>query len=143
MDQPNTASKAQWLQARLALLEEEKILTRARDAVTRLRQQLPWVRVDARYEFDTGTGMISLANLFDDCSQLIVQHYMFAPDWNEGCRSCSFWADQFSPAVPHLAARDVSLVVVSQAPQATLISPTTRLPTHAGSGARSTTPTNS
>ena len=120
MDQPNTANKEEWLQARLALLEEEKGLTRARDTVTRLRQQLPWVRVDKRYEFDAGPEMTSLSDLFSDRSQLIVQHYMFAPDWNEGCRSCSFWADQFSPVVPHLAARDVSLVVVSQAPYAKL-----------------------
>lgn len=120
MNQLNTASKQEWLQARLALLEEEKILTRARDTVTRLRQQLPWVRVEERYEFATETGTTSLSDLFGDHNQLIVQHYMFAPDWNEGCKSCSFWADQFNPVVAHLAARDVSLVVVSQAPYAKL-----------------------
>ena len=109
-------SREVWLEARRALLEEEKALTRAREAVAEKRRALPWVPVDEDYRFEGPTGTLSLADLFGRHSQLIVQHYMYGPDWQEGCKSCAFWADQFNPAVPHLAARDVAFAVVSQAP---------------------------
>jgi predicted dithiol-disulfide oxidoreductase (DUF899 family) len=110
------ASREDWLEARRALLEEEKALTRAREALAEQRRALPWVKVDEDYRFEGPTGTLSLADLFGEHSQLIVQHYMYGPDWQEGCRSCAFWADQFNPAVPHLAARDVAFAVVAQAP---------------------------
>ena len=110
------ATREEWLAARRALLEEEKALTRAREAVAEKRRALPWVRVEADYRFDGPDGELTLGELFDDRSQLIVQHYMYGPDWEEGCKSCAFWADQFNPAVPHLRARDVAFAVVSQAP---------------------------
>lgn len=110
------ATRDEWLKARLELLEEEKALTRAREAVARKRRELPWVRIEKAYEFEGSAGTFSLTDLFDGRSQLIIQHYMYAPGWEEGCKSCAFWADQFDPSVPHLNARDVSLAVVSQAP---------------------------
>jgi predicted dithiol-disulfide oxidoreductase (DUF899 family) len=109
-------SRDEWLSARLALLEEEKALTRAREALAAKRRTLPWVRVDSEYPFETDDGTRSLADLFEGRSQLIVQHYMYGDDWQEGCKSCAFWADQFNPAVVHLNARDVSFAAVSQAP---------------------------
>ena len=112
----HTASREQWLEARRALLEEEKALTRAREAVAEKRRALPWVKVEEAYPFDSAAGTQSLSDLFGRHSQLIVQHYMYGPDWQEGCKSCAFWADQFDPAVPHLAARDVAFAAVSQAP---------------------------
>ena len=118
MEQHQVVTREQWLERRLELLEEEKALTAARDALTRKRQALPWVRVEEEYVFESETGNVTLPDLFDGRSQLIVQHYMYAPDWQEGCKSCSFWADQFDPAVVHLNARDVSFVAVSQAPLA-------------------------
>lgn len=118
MSIPTIATREQWLQARLDLLEEEKALTRAREAVAEKRRALPWVRVADDYQFEGPAGNLSLADLFDGRRQLIVQHYMYAPGWEEGCKSCAFWADQFDPAEPHLNARDVSLAVVSQAPYA-------------------------
>ena len=111
-----TASREEWLEARRALLEEEKALTRAREAVAARRRELPWVLVEADYAFEGPDGAMTLADLFNGRSQLIVQHYMYGPDWQEGCKSCAYWADQFDPAVPHLAARDVAFAVVSQAP---------------------------
>jgi predicted dithiol-disulfide oxidoreductase (DUF899 family) len=110
------ATREEWLAARRALLEEEKALTRAREAVAEKRRALPWVKVEADYRFEGSTGEVTLGDLFGGHSQLIVQHYMYGPDWEEGCKSCAFWADQFNPAVPHLGARDVAFAVVSQAP---------------------------
>jgi len=112
------ASREEWLAARKDLLEEEKALTRAREAVAEKRRALPWVKVETAYCFDGPDGNVTLGELFADRSQLIVQHYMYGPDWQEGCKSCAFWADQFNPAVPHLGARDVAFAVVSQAPYA-------------------------
>ena len=112
------ASREQWLAARRELLADEKALTQAREAVALKRRTLPWVRVEEAYEFETLDGTRTLPELFGGRSQLIVQHYMYGADWQEGCRSCSFWADQFNPAVPHLNARDVSFAVISQAPLA-------------------------
>ena len=116
MEQPSIVSREAWLAARIELLEAEKAFTRARDALTRQRQALPWVRVEEDYRFEGVDGIQSLADLFGSRSQLIVQHYMFAPDWENGCKSCSFWADQFDPGVVHLGARDVAFAAVSQAP---------------------------
>lgn len=118
MNNQKIVNHDEWLRARIALLAEEKALTRARDALAAKRRALPWERVDRDYAFTDDTGPVTLAELFDGRSQLIVQHFMFGPDWEAGCKSCSFWADQFNPAVVHLNARDVSFVAVSDAPYA-------------------------
>lgn len=108
-------SRQEWLAARKTLLGQEKEFTRARDRLNEARRALPWVRVDKAYVFDGPRGNAALADLFAGRRQLIVQHFMFAPDWNEGCKSCSFWADGFERMIPHLAARDTTLVAVSRA----------------------------
>jgi len=110
------ASREEWLEARKALLAHEKEFTRSRDRLNAERRALPWVRVDKSYVFDGAAGRKTLADLFGGRSQLVVQHFMFAPDWNEGCKSCSFWADQFDRMIPHLSARDTTLVAISRAP---------------------------
>lgn len=104
-----------WLAARKALLEDEKALTRQRDAVARKRRELPWVRVEADYRFVGEEGELSLRDLFGDRRQLIVQHFMFGPDWEQGCKSCSFMSDHLQFVDAHLAQRDVAFVVVSRA----------------------------
>ena len=109
-------SRGQWLEARRAHLAEEKALTHQRDELARRRRELPWVKVDKQYVFDTPGGAKTLADLFGDKSQLIVYHFMFGPEWQEGCPSCSYLMDHVDGAIPHLAARDVSLVLVSRAP---------------------------
>jgi predicted dithiol-disulfide oxidoreductase (DUF899 family) len=109
-------SHEEWLDARRELLVAEKVLTRQRDALTRRRQALPWERVDKAYRFDGPRGELSLADLFDGRSQLIVYHFMFAPDWNEGCKACSFWADNFNGIPAHLNHRDVAFAAISRAP---------------------------
>ena len=108
-------SRQEWIAARKALLAEEKEFTRARDRLNEQRRALPWVKVDKAYVFDGPRGKATLSDLFAGRSQLIVQHFMFAPDWNEGCKSCSFWADGFERMIPHLAARGTTLVAVSRA----------------------------
>ena len=108
-------SRQEWIAARKALLAEEKEFTRARDRLNAQRRALPWVKVDKAYVFDGPRGKATLPDLFAGRSQLIVQHFMFAPDWNEGCKSCSFWADGFERMIPHLAARGTTLVAVSRA----------------------------
>jgi len=108
--------REEWLEARRQLLEREKQLTRDREAVAVARRALPWVRVEQDYRFDTVRGQEGLSDLFGTASQLIVQHYMFAPQWTDGCKSCAFWSDNLQGALPHLAARDVAYVAVSQAP---------------------------
>jgi predicted dithiol-disulfide oxidoreductase (DUF899 family) len=120
-------SRDDWIEARRALLEEEKVFAKARDSLAAKRRALPWTRVDKKYKFDTETGPQSLADLFDGRSQLIIQHFMFGPDWEEGCPSCSFWSDNFNQTVPHLAARDVAFAVVSRAPLEKLIAYRNRL----------------
>ena len=105
-----------WVDARKVLLAREKDFTRMRDALSRERRELPWERVEKIYVFDGPNGKESLADLFDGRSQLIVYHFMYGPDWNEGCKSCSFLADHFNPAIDHLNNRDVSMVTVSKAP---------------------------
>ena len=117
----------EWLSARKALLAKEKELDRARDALSRARRELPWVRVDKPYLFDGPNGEETLGQLFDGKSQLVVYHFMFAPDWNEGCKSCSWWADNFERNVVHLAHRDATLVAVSRAPVEKLMAYAKRL----------------
>jgi predicted dithiol-disulfide oxidoreductase (DUF899 family) len=109
-------SREEWTEARKALMAQEKELTRARDRLSQARRALPWVRVEKAYMFDSPEGRKSLADLFRGRNQLVVQHFMFAPDWGEGCKSCSFWADGFERIIPHLAARDTTLIAVSRAP---------------------------
>src|SRR3954470_22362989 len=110
-------SEEKWVEARTALLAKEKELTRQRDELARQRRELPWVKVDQDYAFESPQGTVKLADLFGPHSQLLVYHFMFGPDWAEGCPSCSFVADHLDGMLPHLAARDVSLVVVSRAPR--------------------------
>ena len=115
--QPHSiVSREEWIAARKAHLAHEKELTQARDRLSEERRALPWVKVDKDYVFDGPNGKVTLADLFKGRSQLVVQHFMFAPDWNEGCKSCSFWADGFERMIPHLAARDTTLVAISRAP---------------------------
>lgn len=109
-------SREQWIEARRALLADEKALTRRRDELARRRRELPWVKVEKEYVFDTPRGKAALADLFAGRSQLVIYHFMFGPDWKEGCPSCSLVCDHIDGAVPHLAARDVTLTMVSRAP---------------------------
>ena len=109
-------SREEWLEARIALLAEEKELTRRRDAVASKVRDLPWVKVEKQYTFDAPGGKKSLADLFGPHSQLIVYHFMFDPTWSQGCKSCSFIADHYNGILIHLAHRDISFVTVSQAP---------------------------
>ena len=109
-------SREQWLKERVALLAEEKELTRQRDAVAQKVRELPWVRVEKTYTFDAPGGKLALADLFGDKSQLIVYHFMFDPTWSQGCKSCSFIADHYNGIAVHLGHRDISLVTVSKAP---------------------------
>lgn len=120
MNQHKIVSRAAWLQARVALLEREKAFTRERDALSMERRGLPWVEVTKDYSFNTNAGEKVLADLFGNHSQLVVYHFMYGPDWQTGCKSCSFWADNFDHNIAHLAARDVTLVAVSRAPLETL-----------------------
>ena len=113
-------SREEWLNARRALLEDEKELTRRSDEVARRRQELPWVRVDKEYRFDTDEGSASLVDLFRGRSQLLVYHFMFGPDFGAGCPSCSAIADGFNGVAVHLANHDVMLWAASRAPLAKL-----------------------
>jgi len=118
MTTQKVVSTEEWTEARRALLAKEKQLTHQREDLARQRRELPWVKVEKNYVFDSPRGKVSLADLFDGRSQLIVYHFMFHPEWREGCPSCSFLVDHFDGTIPHLAARDVSLVIVSRAPLA-------------------------
>jgi predicted dithiol-disulfide oxidoreductase (DUF899 family) len=111
-----TGTREEWLAARLALLEEEKDLTRRSDALAQRRQELPWVRIDKNYRLETDDGPASLADLFRGRSQLLVYHFMFGPDYTAGCPSCSAIADGFDGIAVHLAHHDVMLWAVSRAP---------------------------
>lgn len=113
-------SQAEWLTARKQLLAKEKELTHLRDQLRQRRQELPWVRVEKDYVFDTPTGKQTLADLFDGRSQLIVQHFMLGPEMTEGCIGCSFMADHVDGARVHLEHHDVRYVMVSRAPLATI-----------------------
>jgi predicted dithiol-disulfide oxidoreductase (DUF899 family) len=116
----DVATREDWLARRKALLEEEKEFTRARDALSAKRRALPWVRIDKPYRFEGPEGALTLGDLFGGKRQLIVYHFMFAPDWDKPCKSCSFWADGFNGVLAHLAQRDTALVAVSRAPLAKL-----------------------
>jgi predicted dithiol-disulfide oxidoreductase (DUF899 family) len=113
---PRVVSHEQWITERVALMAREKELTRLGDELSRQRRELPWVRVGKPYAFQGPNGEESLAQLFGGRSQLLVYHFMFGPEMKEGCPSCSFVADHFDGMLPHLAARDVTLVVISRAP---------------------------
>ena len=120
MTKHTIATRKQWLAARLELLDAEKDLVRRSDELARQRQALPWVRVDKTYRFDTETGSATLADLFRGRSQLLVYHFMFGPDYNAGCPSCSSIADGFDGFAVHLENHDVALTAVSRAPIAKL-----------------------
>lgn len=109
-------SREEWLLARKEHLAKEKEFTRLRDQLSQERRALPWVRIQKEYVFDGPNGKETLADLFEDRSQLIVYHFMYGPDWAEGCPSCSFWADNFNGIVVHLTHRDITLVAISRAP---------------------------
>src|SRR5437660_6296255 len=116
MTDHTTGTREEWLAARLELLEAEKALTRRSDELARRRQELPWVRIDKEYRFETDEGAASLADLFRGRSQLLIYHFMFGPDYTAGCPSCSAIADGFDRSAVHLANHDVTLGAVSRAP---------------------------
>lgn len=120
MEAQRIVSRQDWLAARRELLAKEKELTHLRDRLSEERRALPWVRVDKRYEFDTPEGRKTLAQLFGPHGQLAVYHFMFGPEWEQGCPSCSFWADNFNGIAVHLAHRDVAFTAISRAPLAKL-----------------------
>lgn len=120
-------SPEKWLAARCELLHQEKEYTRLGDQLSRRRRELPWVKVEKPYRFDSPAGPVSLADLFEDRSQLMIQHFMFGPGWEEGCQSCSFMMDHFNPTIPHLAARDVSFAAISHAPLTEILPFKTRM----------------
>ena len=117
-ENPRIVPPAEWLAARKELLKREKEFTRLRDELSRQRRELPWEKVEKQYAFDGPNGKETLADLFGGKSQLIIYHFMFGPDWKEGCPSCSLLADHFDGSLAHLAARDVRFVAVSRAPLA-------------------------
>lgn len=116
MSEFQTASREEWLVARKALLEEEKKLTRQREALANSRRNLPLVAVETDYQFHSETGVVSLADLFGGRRQLAIYHFMFGRDWEEGCPSCSLWADSFNGNDAHFQARDTAFACVSEAP---------------------------
>lgn len=116
LDQHPVVSREEWTQAREALLEQEKAHTREGDRLARLRRELPWVKVEKDYLFQGPDGELKLADLFQGRSQLLIQHFMFNPGWEEGCVGCSFGADHVDPARIHFQAVDVSYAAVSRAP---------------------------
>ena len=116
IEHPRVVSQAEWLTARKELLKKEKEFTRQKDALSAERRELPWVRVEKEYTFDAPGGKRTLADLFEGKSQLIVYHFMFGPEWQEGCPSCSFNMDHTDGAIVHLAQRDVSFAAISRAP---------------------------
>jgi len=118
IDNHPIASPEQWLTQRLQLLAREKELTRLHDEIARERRALPWMRMPRRYLFDTPQGRRTLSELFEGKRQLVVQHFMFAPGWEEGCKSCSFMADHADGMLAHLAQRDIAFTAISRAPLA-------------------------
>ena len=118
MQNNRIVSRDEWIEKRKELLEKEKELTRLQDQLSAKRRELPWIKVEKAYLFDGPDGKETLADLFDGRSQLFVYHFMFGPDWEEGCPSCSMVADHIDGSVTHLAQRDVTLVAVSRAPRA-------------------------
>jgi predicted dithiol-disulfide oxidoreductase (DUF899 family) len=119
MNTHRIVAREEWYQARQELLAKEKEFTRIRDALSQQRRALPWTKVDKEYCFTGSAGQETLSDLFADKSQLIVYHFMYGPDWGDrGCKSCSFWADNFNGIVVHIANRDATLLAVSRAPLA-------------------------
>jgi predicted dithiol-disulfide oxidoreductase (DUF899 family) len=110
-----------WIEARSELLKKEKEFTRLRDQLSQQRRNLPWERVEKSYAFEGPNGKETLSDLFDRRSQLVVYHFMFAPDWDAGCPHCSHWADNFDRVIVHLNQRDVTMIAVSRAPYSKLI----------------------
>jgi len=117
-EKPTIVTPEAWLAARRELLREEKEFTRLRDRLSARRRELPWVKVGPEYVFEAPAGRVTLADLFEGRSQLVIYHFMFGPGWEEGCKGCSFVSDHLAPAVAHLQARDVSFAAVSRAPLA-------------------------
>jgi predicted dithiol-disulfide oxidoreductase (DUF899 family) len=115
-ENPTVVSPEKWLAARRELLREEKEFTKLRDQLAARRRELPWVKMDKPYVFESPTGPVNLADLFEGRSQLIVYHFMFGPGWEEGCKSCSYVSDHLAPTVVHLQARDVAFAAISHAP---------------------------
>jgi predicted dithiol-disulfide oxidoreductase (DUF899 family) len=113
-------SHEEWLAARMKLLAREKEFTKMRDEMSKAIQSLPWEKVEKTYTFEGPRGKETLADLFEGRSQLVVYHFMFTPDWEAGCPHCSFWADNFNPAIVHMNQRDVSMVAISRAAYAKL-----------------------
>ncbi len=118
IERHKVVSRKAWLSARARFLAKEKKFTRLRDELSRQRRQLPWEKVEKPYRFQGPDGQETLADLFAGRSQLIVYHFMFSPEWEEGCPHCSFWADNFNGIPVHLSQRDATLVAVSRAPLA-------------------------
>jgi len=118
LSNPTIVSPEEWLAARREFLREEKELTRLRDKLAARRRELPWVKVDKAYTFESPGGPVSLADLFEGRSQLVVYHFMFGPGWEEGCKSCSYVSDHLAATVVHLKARDVAFAAISHAPLA-------------------------
>lgn len=121
MPEIEVVSAQEWLAHRKALLVEEKALTRQKDALAARIRTLPAVRVSSDYRFTGEQGDLSLEDLFDGKTQLVIYHFMFGPDWTEGCPSCSLWADSFNGSVTHLSARDTAFTCVSNGPLARLL----------------------
>ena len=115
MQEPKIVSREEWVEVRKAHLVREKEFTQMRDRLSQERRELPWVKIEKNYAFDGPNGQETLSDLFDGRSQLLIQHFMYGPDWTEGCPSCSFWADGYDGFVVHLAHRDVTMVSVSRA----------------------------
>jgi predicted dithiol-disulfide oxidoreductase (DUF899 family) len=115
-DNHTIVSQDEWIKARKELLTKEKEFTNARDQLNQTRRDFPWVRVDKEYVFEGLNGKQTLSELFSGKSQLIVYHFMYGPDWEAGCPSCSFWADNFNNIIIHLNQRDVTMIAVSRAP---------------------------
>lgn len=116
MQNNKVVSREKWLVTRKEFLVKEKEFTRLRDQLSQQRRELPWVKINKEYLFDGPDGKETLTDLFKDRSQLIIYHFMYGPGWQQGCPSCSFWADNFNGVVIHLNHRDISLLAVSSAP---------------------------
>jgi predicted dithiol-disulfide oxidoreductase (DUF899 family) len=113
---PTVVSEDKWLAARRELLRKEKEYTKLGDLLAASRRELPWVKINKAYAFESPNGRVTLADLFEGRSQLMIQHFMLGPGWEEGCKGCSFMMDHFNPTVGHLNARDVSFAAISHAP---------------------------
>jgi predicted dithiol-disulfide oxidoreductase (DUF899 family) len=121
LENHKVVSHREWIEARKELLKKEKEFTRLRDQLNQQRRDLPWERVEKSYAFEGPNGKETLSDLFDGRSQLVVYHFMFAPDWDAGCPHCSHWADNFDRVIVHLNQRDVTMIAVSRAPYSKLI----------------------